>query len=340
MTLSSCQEEATLHGPISSLELFDGEAFAIPYRIQLAAYPHPIDRSKIERLLETTFAEIDHLYNKWNPQSELSQLNRAEADQAIPLSPPLYQFLERVATIVAMTEGRFDPTVETLQRLWRPFLEKGQEPSLEAQQQAALAMGWHQLELRDGCCTKRKRETALDLGGIAKGYGVDLLVERMTQAGYADLYVEWGGEIRCQGLHPEGRPWRVFISRLGSSDPAQAIALVELRDRAIATSGDYLQSWKVGGGQERCHIYDIAAKTPLLIGEGTIASVSVAAPTCFEADGLATALMTFPSASQAHAWAEALQQQREGLAFWIVTRPSLQTSIANSPEEAARQRAP
>ena len=133
--------------------------------------------------------------------------------------------------------------------------------------------------------------------------------------------MEWGGEIRTAGTHPEGRPWRVFISRLGNPDPSTAIDTLDLNDMSLATSGDYHQSWKVtdGTGEHRyTHVIDPRTHQAVEVGPQTIASVSVLAPKCMVADALATAAMLSPTNEEAIQWTRRMQARLQGTAFWLV----------------------
>ena len=161
----------------------------------------------------------------------------------------------------------------------------------------------------------------------------DFAVESLNQAGFPDVFVEWGGEIRATGQHPDGRPWNIFISRLGDLDPRHAIAFVSLNNEAIASSGDYLQNWTVRTGglcssqNTYCHIMDPWTFQPLKIEKNTIASASVSAPTCAFADGLATAAMLFSSIEEAKAWSEKIREKHPEVAFWFAVREENPASI-------------
>ncbi|MBN4066634.1 FAD:protein FMN transferase [Simkania negevensis] len=132
-----------------------------------------------------------------------------------------------------------------------------------------------------------------------------------------------GGEIRTQGSHPSGRRWRVSIRDARSEADNEGIATLEMDNQAIATSGDYLQNWSVKDDDATVHTYShiINPKTliPLKVEADRITSVTVVAPTCAMADGLATALMLFNNAAEAKKWAEALQAKDPRLSFWIAT---------------------
>lgn len=302
-----------------SIATFTGNAMTITYKVTVGGALTQKQNQDIRHIISRVFSDIDNTYNKWNPESELSRLNRAKRNTKIPISPDLEKFLQQTGELVALTNGRFDPTVEPLQALWKHRLEHGRLPTPLEIAAITPAVGWHNIHIADGIFSKDDDYTMLDLGGIAKGYAVDLLTERLNAAGYPDVYVEWGGEIRASGQHPSGRPWNVFISRLENTDPTQAIAHLHLKDQAIATSGDYLQFWTVDG-RRYFHIIDPRLKIPLTIGEHTVASASVLADTCAFADALATAAMTFQTASEAEQWAEAIRNSYPNVSFWIVSR--------------------
>lgn len=310
-------------GPPSSQEptRFTGIAMTIPYRILIG---ERLDRKKsqrVQQIIDQVFQEVDETYNDWNPESELSKLNRLKAGEALQLSPLLAKLLKQAGDWVALTEGRFDPTVRPLVKLWQTKLESGIAPTDEEIKTLMPSIGWHNLSIQGTTFIKNHDETQLDLGGIAKGACVDQLVEELNTQGYPHVYVEWGGEIRTSGQHPGQRPWRVFISHLGNPDPSQAIEILELREQGIATSGDYHQQWNIKrGGTTACytHIIDPRTGYPLAVTSSSISSVTVLAPSCCLADALATAAMLFDSPEECQAWL-AKSRVSESVRFWLIT---------------------
>lgn len=316
LLLAGCSEPEPPH-----TTTYAGIAMTVPYRILVG---HPLTRQQrreVGKTIEETFAEVDAVYNKWNPDSELSRLNFVEAGKEVLLSPQLYAFLVETGEWVRLTEGRFDPTIEPLQRVWKDKLEKGQLPDDAEIAEASTGVGWDKLRLQGGMCWKADSDTALDLGGVVKGYAIDLIVERLEREGFGNLYVEWGGEIRTAGKHPEGRPWRIFISKLGNANPEEAIAFVDMEDNAVATSGDYLQNWMVEG-KMYFHIFDIKKRRPLAASSGSVCSATVMATTCMAADVLATAAMLFEGKDAAEHWLETVKQDHPEMKirYWIQTR--------------------
>lgn len=309
--------------PEGSTTHFSGNAMTIDYRITIAGALSHDQQQIIQGIVSGTFAEINTVYNKWNPNSEISRLNKLKAGEVSPISAQLEAFLHQVDEIVQISKGRFDPTIEPLQQLWKQKLALGSIPSDAEIQNVMPAVGWHKIHFNHGQFSKDHDLTSLDLGGIAKGLCVDLLVERLNRAGYPDLFVEWGGEIRASGQHPDKRPWHIFISRFGDTNPDNAIAHIDLHDQAIATSGDYLQNWRIERDGKTIiyfHILNPLTGYPLVATADSIASASVVAPTCVLADGLATVAMLFATPAEAHAWAAEVQAKHPQASFWIASK--------------------
>ena len=135
---------------------------------------------------------------------------------------------------------------------------------------------------------KKNKFLTLDLGSIAKGYGVDKTAELLKQCRLENFIVEIGGEIYAAGKNKKESPWQV-----GISTPKKGIAandlykIVSLKDKAIATSGDYRNFINIDG-KTYAHIINPVTGYP---PENNVVSASVIAGDCTFADGLATALM-------------------------------------------------
>jgi thiamine biosynthesis lipoprotein len=262
----------------NTLETFAGVAMTVPYRIVIA---HP--NSKVQEVIASTFDEIDQIYNKWNPNSEISRLNQLQAHIQVPISEKLEHFLKITSHYVTLSGGRFDPT---------------------------LGSGWNKIHFENGLFWKDEDSIQIDLGGIAKGYAIDLLVERLIALGHPDVFVDWGGEIRVAGRHPDNRPWRIKIP-----SPGEEI-IVELENQAVASSGDYFQYWEVDG-RYFYHITNPLTKTPLEITATSPSSVTVIASTCLEADAIATAGMVFDTVEESREWLKHISD----IQFWVYKMP-------------------
>ncbi|MFN0065754.1 MAG: FAD:protein FMN transferase [Chlamydiales bacterium] len=242
----------------------------------------------VETIIKNTFAQIDQIFNNWNPESEISQLNKLPAGERVEISDALAIFLNKVGQIVEITEGKFDPTIAPVVHMWKTYLKNGTIPSQEELKCFRDCVGWHNIHLEGNTFYKDHDLTALDFGGVAKGYAIDLLVEKLG----TPCYVEWGGEIRCLGRHVSGRKWKIGV---------RGAAVIELENAAIATSGSYLQNWSVGG-ITYTHIVDPTTLMPLTLGKESIVSATFVCEECYFADGIATALTLFPTKEAAEKW--------------------------------------
>jgi len=312
--LSSCNSEKD---PLST---FQGTAMTMHYRILVGSPLSSKQKKAIQELIDETFSEIDQTFNKWNPQSELSKLNNASSNEKIIITPNLKSLLLRTDQIVKLSQGKFDPTIEPIQTLWKSHLENGTIPDQKSIEELKPAIGWNHIHIDQAYFTKDHPLTEIDLGGIAKGLAVDLLDDRLSNIGFPNHYVEWGGEIRTSGQHPEKRPWRIFISNNGDGNPENAIAILDLEDQAIATSGDYFQYWTVESEGETYtyyHIIDPQTGAPRLATHEGVSSASVVAPTCALADALATVAMLFPTFEEADAWTKKIEESDPSIHFYL-----------------------
>ena len=147
--------------------------------------------------------------------------------------------------------------------------------------------GWRHLRLApDGRLAKDVAGLKLDLGAIAKGFGVDQVAALLRERGLANFLVEVGGETLGVGVNAAGEPWRVGVLKPDGSADLQGVAHLT-GGKAIATSGDYRNFYRDESGELRAHIIDPRTAAP--VGHA-VASVSVLAGDCLTADALATAL--------------------------------------------------
>jgi thiamine biosynthesis lipoprotein len=284
---------------------FSGTQMTIAWEVKIAQKLNAREKARINEAISTTFSTVDNIFNNWNPYSEISKLNQMGAHQKVTLSEELTLLLEKVNGLVTFTEGRFDPTIEPLQKLYKASFAKGTLPHKRKLQALEPSIGWNNIHLEGRTFWKDHPKTAIDLGGVAKGYTVDLITETLMALGYHNFYVEWGGEIKTRGCHQDGTSWRIGI--IGAS-------IIEMGDEAIATSGDLFQRWTIDG-ITYTHIFDPQTKRPLEITSHSIPSVSVKGLSCAEADAIATCLMLFPTEDEAQHWAN-----ERNLSTWIISR--------------------
>jgi thiamine biosynthesis lipoprotein len=186
--------------------------------------------------------------------------------------------------------GAFDISVGPLVELWG-FGARGartQAPAHEDIERIRAQIGLAGLSLAPDAMAVRKAHahTRLDLGGIAKGYALDRVAQRLDEQGFDAYLVEVGGELRARGARADGAPWRIGIEKpIGTRHAVQRV--VEPGARAIASSGDYRNFFE-HDGVRFSHTIDPRTGWPV---RHDLAAVSVIADDAMSADALATAIL-------------------------------------------------
>lgn len=247
--------------------------------------------------VQAALEEVIRQMSPWAPDSEISAYNRAAPGSWTRISPQFDTVLRAALAVASQSEGAFDPTLGAVAELWG-FGSAGpvtQPPSPDKVRDALEAAGWGQVRSEEGR-VRQPGGVRLDFSGIAKGYAVDLVFERLMAMGLASVLVEIGGELRGTGVRPDGQPWWVDIEMPPhSSLRACRLALHEV---AVATSGDYRRTLEHEGASYS-HTLDPRTGRPVL---HRLASVTVIADTAMTADAQATAIMVLgPEAGHAYA---------------------------------------
>ncbi|MBO1319209.1 FAD:protein FMN transferase [Acanthopleuribacter pedis] len=266
---------------------FNGQTMGTFYSVKVIT-DNPSAHKDLSSEIQKTLDRVDHLMSHWKESSEVSRFNRLHPDAAITLSAETAVVVQAALDIAQQTNGRFDPTLAPLIELWG-FGVKDRRgfPEPEAIQAAQARFGFQHLVLENGQLRKTLPDLTLNLSAIAKGYGVDAVAQMLREKNLARFMVEVGGEIYAEGNNARNQAWRLAVENPVLQDPNQPIAISSLQGAALATSGDY-RNYFEHEGKTYTHIIDPAKGYPV---ERHIASVSVIAPTCMQADGLATAFM-------------------------------------------------
>ncbi|MGE3703488.1 MAG: FAD:protein FMN transferase [Hyphomicrobiaceae bacterium] len=251
--------------------------------------PPAADITALEAALARAVDRTDRQMSTWKPDSDLMRLNAASPGAWVSLPPELMKVLVRGLEIGRISAGAFDIGVGGLVNAWG-FGAAGSVADKEAIQAALrerLPPTHTVLELdAPGARARKHAQFGLDLSGIAKGFAVDEMMRTVKAFGIPSVLVGLDGELKASGTKPDGTPWLVAVEKpdYGLRSP---LGVVELRDAAVATSGDY-RHWIKIGGTRLCHTMDRLRGGPI---DNAIASVSVVASSCMDADAWATALM-------------------------------------------------
>lgn len=285
--LWSCQQEQAKIHEIS------GETMGTYYSLKFAGIEDSLlsgVKSKVEQRLES----INKVFSTYMEDSEISKVNRAKAKVPIALSEEMGLLLELSKEIHSQTDGYFDVTVGPIVNAWGFGPDgKRKRPTENELKKLKEVTGMNKLGMPNArTLVKKFNETYIDMSAIAKGHGVDKLLELLISEGAQSALVEIGGEVRTLGLKPGGSPWLVGIEKpsqkLGGAGLQEVVAL---KNMAMATSGSY-RNFVRFGDQVFSHAIDPQTGRPSL---SDVISVTVMAPKCATADANATAFMSMGS---------------------------------------------
>jgi thiamine biosynthesis lipoprotein len=244
--------------------------------------------SLVHQNISSSLSKIDRLMSTYKPDSEVSRFNSLAVKQQIDISPDTVRVLNLAANINQLSSGSFDITIGPLVDLWGFGSKSTKGPILPIRSQIVQArdlLGFDKFALVDSSLRKLA-PVQIDLSAIAKGYAVDVVASALAEHDVKDFLVEVGGEVAAKGVNQKGLTWLVGIER---PDVAQRslYSAVSLKDVSMATSGDY-RNYFEHDSRQYSHTIDPRTGSPVT---HQLASVSVIAESCAEADALATALM-------------------------------------------------
>lgn len=237
------------------------------------------------RVVHRVLARVDSLMSNWTTTSEVARINRVAGVKTTRVEPEVATVLAASLRMWRQSDGAFDITVEPLVRLWG-FLGGPRRVPSEHEIAAVLPrVGAARVRFDPRARTVRfgRRDLRIDLGGIAKGYGVEVAAESLRARGVTDALVDLSGNMHALGHAPDADGWRIGIR--DPRDRMQYFARLTLHDESVSTSGQYEQ-FVAANGKTYGHILNPRTGHPV---EGLI-SVTVVAASAFVTDAWDTPL--------------------------------------------------
>jgi len=256
--------------------------------IRVVRANRPVD--EVNRALDAAFESVRHidaLMSGYKDDSEVSRINRYASENPVAVSPETAEAIGKALELARDSNGAFDVTVLPLLEIWG--FAKDREKTVPSQEQINEKMklvGHELIEFDPANNTVRLKAkgAGIDLSALAKGYAADSAIQSLMAHGMDSAIINAGGDVYCLGGKTTEKGWRV-----GVTDPTTdngLLGYVELKDRAVATSGDY-RNYFVVDGVRYSHILDPRTGRPREYGPY---SVTVVASSCTDADALATAV--------------------------------------------------
>jgi len=257
----------------------------------VAAHPQPEAGRAVAAALDA-LQDVERRMTRFLADSEVGRINTAPG-VARPVSASTAEVMASALALAAASDGYFEPGLGRQEALWGFYDHQAPERLPAGWWRREPAWRTIRLETDDTPrVTLTDPTVRLDLGGIAKGYGVDRAVAVLREAGVEHALVNVGGDLYALGSRPGGEPWRVGVRHPRRDD--RFLAVMRLRDQAVATSGDY-ENFFMRAGRRYSHLLDPRTARPAPYHQ----SVTVTAPSVMEADALATAaFVAEPDAAQ------------------------------------------
>jgi FAD:protein FMN transferase len=265
-----------------------GPTMGTTYSVKVADPPKGIDAAAVRSAADDVLDRIDRSMSGYRIDSEISRFNTAASTDWFDVSSDLATVVDTALQVSQQSGGAFDITVGPLVAAWG-FGASG-EP-IDLPDDARLSelrahVGYQKLHARLNPPALRKEDPGLlvDLNGIAPGYAVDLLAQRLQAMAIQNFMIDIGGEVRAQGRNARGQLWRIAVERPIDAEP-EPYAIVQLDNASVTTSGEY-RHYVDRDGRRYSHTIDPRTGRPV---EHSLASVVVIGSTSMLIDAWATA---------------------------------------------------
>lgn len=271
-------------------ESLSSELYAMDTVMYLTAYG-----THAKEALDAAEAEISRLDALLSISSESSDIYRVNQDGSGELSEDTTELLTSALGYFHETDGLFDCTIEPIMEAWGFTTHNYHVPDpselselLPLVDASAVSLSGNQVDLPSGA--------RLDLGGIAKGFTSARVMDIFTRNGVTSGIISLGGNVQTLGRKPDGSLWRVGIQDPG--DLNSMLAIVEVADEAVITSGTYQRCFELDGVRYH-HIIDPRTGYP---ADSGLTSVTIISPDGTLADALSTSLFIMGVEKAAAFW--------------------------------------
>lgn len=230
-------------------------------------------------------ARLEAMLDRHRAGSDVAAINAQAGQQPVSVTEETFSIIRLALDVGRITGGAFDITVAPLLELWGFGTGETRVPTPQELAEVLPLVDFTKVRIDEEArrVFLEGEGIQLDLGGIAKGYIVDQAIDVLRQKGITSASVDAGGDIRVIGEKPDGSPWRIGIRN--PRERRELVAVIELRDQAIVTSGDY-ERFFMHEGERYHHILDPDTGLP---ARGVI-SVTIVANDAFTADAYSTAV--------------------------------------------------
>ncbi len=269
----SCSNTETTH--------LNGFTMGTSYQITINGKKVLKEKLQIKSGIDSILYNFNNIFSNYIDTSEIVQINESIKD-TFNISYHMKKVMNESFFVYRKTNGYFDPTIKPLLNLWNFDNDKFAIPEKEQVNKVLKTIGFNKILIKDNYVVKNNMN--FDFNAIAKGYAVDLIGSYLKKRGYYDFLIEIGGELFCSGMNKKNK-WAI-----GLQNPfvdTDYIEIIKLKNKAIATSGTYINFY-TQNGVSYSHIINPKGGYPV---DHKTVSVTVIANNCLIADAYATGLL-------------------------------------------------
>lgn len=244
------------------------------------------DKDLAQLAIQNAFNEIqriEKLMSTHIPSSEISKINESAGLQPLPVSPEVYEVIERALYWAEQTNGALDISLAPVQELWGFDGDHPSLPDKDAIKQVLPKVDYRKIQLENQTVFLMETGMRLHLGAIAKGYAVDRAIKILQDSNIHHALINAGGDLKTLGRRADQTTWKIGLQH--PRKPESILASFSLSEKAVATSGDY-QKYFDQNGTRYHHIMNPKTGFPVL----GVMSATVVTETVMDADALSTAL--------------------------------------------------
>jgi len=246
------------------------------------------DEAQANAYIDLAVSEISRIEQKissWDPNSETSRVINNAGIQPVQVDKELFDLIARAIKISELTNGAFDISYASMDRIWKYDGTMKQLPTEEEVQQSVKNVGYKNIVLDQEHQTVflTKKGMRIGFGAIGKGYAADKAKQLLISHGVKAGIMNASGDLTTWGTQPDGSPWMVGITNPMNKD--KVFSWFPLDNNAVVTSGNY-EKFVEFNGKRYSHIIDPRTGWPV----SGLTSATIFAPRAELADALATSV--------------------------------------------------
>lgn len=277
--LSGCSKDNKVTEPLSKTELLMGTVVTVT-----------LYDSNDEGILDKVFTKVKELESTLSINENgtlVDKINESAGIEPVKVDYDTYTVIKKGLEYAKLSNGLFDISVGPIVKLWNIGLPEAKVPTQEEIDSRIPLVGYSDVELNDEENTVflKRQGMMIDLGGVAKGYTADVILDILTEEGVKSAIIDLGGNIFAHGLKVDGSTWRIGIQN-PFSDRGDIIGTITVKNKSIVTSGIY-ERYIEKDGIKYHHILSPKTGYPY---ENEIAGITIISDKSSDGDALSTSV--------------------------------------------------